>query len=741
MRTLLRLIVVLMALVGVVAGTVVALTPAARELPAAQSAVKGEVDLDALDEYAVRSYVYASDGGLLTTLHGEENREPVTLDQIPAPVLQSIIAVEDADFYLHGGVNLRATMRALLENVSEGGIVQGGSTITQQLVKNALLSSDQNVDRKTQEAALALEIERQLTKDEILERYVNTVYFGAGAYGVQAAAETYWGKPLAELSWAEGALLAALIRNPNAYNPFLDPEAAKKQRQIALDRIESEGHITRDQARELGNAPLPVSPCAADAPVEQCRSTLTLPPPEDYFVEDVKQQLLNDPSFGLGDTPEERFQSVFAGGLRIYTTIDPAAQFIAEAAVAKVVPENDRGVTAATVTIENETGAVRAVVGGPGFDFYKYNVATHEPGRQVGSTFKTFVLLAALEQGAVPSDTIEGGGSFDNPGGVPDPYKMPGKGGTLESITLASSNGAFVRLGKYIGVDHAFDVAERLGMTEPVDDPWNPVLSTPLGVFQQTPLEMASAYSTIANGGLHEPPYMVERIEDRAGNVIYEHKPQTTRGLSAQTACLATDILEANVKSGTGTRARLRRQPAAGKTGTTGTNDDDTGNKTFDVWFVGYTPYVTTAVWMGNPDGGVDMRTFGGVTNFGGVYPARIWSTFNEAYHANRDIESFPTCDKTRSGRRITEDGITGTASSSSSSSSGSGSTSTRRSPTTTTTRPSGGGGEASPSTTVEPTPTPTTEAPTPSTTAAPPPPSTTVAPPPTTVAPPVGGV
>lgn len=744
MRTLLRLVVVVMALSGLLAGTVVALTPAAEELPDAQSSVKQEVDLDALDEYAVRSYVYAADGGEIAKLHGPENREPVPLDEVPDEVKRSIVAVEDADFEFHGGVNLRATTRALLENVSEGGVVQGGSTITQQLVKNALLSADQTVDRKTTEAALALEVERRLTKDEILERYLNTVYFGAGAYGVEAAAETYWGRSVQELGWAEGALLAALIRYPNAYNPFIDPDAARRQRAIALDRMAQEGLITSDEARELGTAPLPASPCAPDAPPDLCQQTLSLPPPEDYFVEDVKQALLNDPSFGLGATPEERYESVFAGGIRVFTTLDPGAQFAAEAAVAKTVPENDEGVTAATVTIENETGAVRAMVGGPGFDQLEYNVATLEDGVQTGSTFKTFVLLAALEQGAVPSDTIEGGGTFVDPSDPEEkPYKMPGKGGSLEAITLASSNGAFVRLGQYIGMDDAFDVASRLGVTPPAQNPWAPYLAAPLGVFEQTPLEMASAYSAIPNGGLREPPYLIERIEDRDGNLVYEHKPQSTRPLSAQTACLAADILEQNVRSGTGTRARLDRQPAGGKTGTTGTSEGD--DVTSDVWFIGFTPYVTTAVWMGDPtvdpvtNKKANLARFNGIRNFGGIYPARIWNEFNEAYHANLEVRSFPECERTRSGGRITEDGVPSSNRSSSSSSSSSSSRSSSGS----------SGRRSSPTTSPPTTSSPTTAAPSPSTTAAPAPPPTdappttappTTAPPaPTTVAPATG--
>ena len=669
------------------AGTVVAITPAARQVPTAQTAVTPDLDLAALDNFAVRSYVYNSEGGLIDTIHGPENRQPVALTFVPLPLQQAILAVEDADFYNHGGFNLRSTTRALLENVSEGGVVQGGSTITQQLVKNALLTSDQDIDRKSAEATLALRLERELSKEQILETYLNTIYFGSGAYGVQAAAETYWGLDVSALGWAESAMLAALISNPAAYDPTLHPNEAKRQRSIALERMAQLDLITADEAREFANAPLPVRRCEIDPAtgVETCGLGVNAPPPRDYFVEDVRQMLLEDPVYNIGTSDAERELAVFSGGLKIYTTLDPAAQFAATAAVSKVLPPNDVGVTAATVSIENATGAVRAMVGGPGFETYKYNVTTHEPGRQTGSTFKTLVLLTALEQGGVPNDTIGGGGDFRNPGGTPDPYDISGKGGSLQSVTQASSNGAFVRLGQTVGIDNVLDVATRLGLTSPTAEPWNAGnLSTPLGVFNQTPIEMASAYSAIPNGGVRQPWYLIERVEDASGTVLYQHQAAGTRGISKQSACLATQILASNVTGGTGTRARLNRQPAAGKTGTTGTE-----RETFDTWFTGFTPYLTTAVWMGNPDIKYDMSRFNGVANFGGVYPARIWQTFNEAYHANRPVAPFPPCEKTRGGKEIRGPNkpnvVGGTSSSSSTGTTG------RR--TTPTTRPRGTGG------------------------------------------------
>jgi penicillin-binding protein 1A len=311
-------------------------------------------------------------------------------------VIDAIVAVEDADFYAHDGVNFRAITRAFFENVNAGGVEQGGSTITQQLVKNALLTSERELERKKEEIPLALRLEEQLTKDEILEKYLNTVYFGSGAYGVQAAAETYWGVDVEALGYAEGAMLAALIANPVSYDPTLEPKVAYEQRRLALERMVSVGVITAEQADEHRRAPLPVRRCAQDDDVAQPLTCggIQLPEPDDYFVEEVKERLLADPA--LGATQAERDARLFGGGLRIYTTLDPGAQAAAEAAVRDVTPRNDRGVTGALIAVDNRTGAVRAIVGGPGYDTYKYNVATFEPGRQVGSAFKTFIMLETL---------------------------------------------------------------------------------------------------------------------------------------------------------------------------------------------------------------------------------------------------------------------------------------------------------------------------------------------------------
>jgi membrane peptidoglycan carboxypeptidase len=629
-------------LVGLAAGAVDAEPPA--------------IDLDQLDGFNVRSYVYASDGTQLATLYGPENRQPVPLDAVPHEVVRAILAVEDAEFYLHGGVNLRSTLRALVSNVDQGDVVQGGSTITQQLVKNSLLEPEDNLRRRIQdkvrEATLALELERRFSKDEILEKYLNTVYFGSGAYGVQAAAETYWGKDVGELGWSEAALLAGLISNPSRNDPRLNPDRAARQRTLALGRLVELGDITQEQADALDAEPLPQVRCTGDDPDgldsqgRRCEPVVAPPSTGNYFVEDVRQALINDPAFGLGDTPEERAATLYGGGLRITTTLDPRLQTAAEEAVDRIVPTNDLGVTAAMVSVENSTGAVRTMVGGPGFENYRYNITTQLPGRQTGSSFKTFVLLTALEQGAVPADSVAGGGAFPNPGGSPDPYPISGAGGTLTSITAGSSNGGYVRLGQLVGLRNVGDVARRLGLrTDFGDYP----ISLPLGTLLTTPMDMASSFSAIGNEGVRHPWYLIERVEDAGGNVLFEHRPAPERALTRQQSCLATQVLTEVVRSGTATRARLDRQVAAGKTGTT--------EKNADAWFTGFTPYLTTSVWMGNPDAMVSMANLGGVANFGGTYPAALWREFNTVYHADKDVRPFPTCGPTRPGRFVDSPG------------------------------------------------------------------------------------
>lgn len=597
-----------------------------------------------VDELAQTSSVYAADGTYLGDLHGEQNRKNVPLSEISEKTVKAILAVEDADFYEHNGINARAITRALVENVSAGTIQQGGSTITQQLVK-LIVTGDkrQEADRKITEAVLALRLERQMSKDEILELYLNAVYFGGGAYGVQQAARMYFAKDAKDLDWAESALLASLIRNPFAYDPTRNPELSERRRRIALERMADEGLITPEEVFEYASAPLPTTRNLEDKA------------PDDYFLEEVKQRLLNDPR--LGETKDERIEALFAGGLQVYTTLDVQAQEAAERAIAEVlapVHDDPRNFTAAMVSVEPGTGYVRALVGGPGFDKFRFNIATQK-GRPTGSAFKAFVLAAALEAGYVPNDTISGSSPcrFPNPGGYPDPYVAQnfggsgGGGGTITSQTLRSSNCAYLRLGQIVGLPNVIATAKALGVSSSLEDPGGVIpLSLPLGPKDITPLDMATAYAAFANDGLRVDPIFVTKVLDRNGNVLLENTPNPTRAVSVQTARLITDVLEQNVQKGTGTRARLPNQPAAGKTGT--------AQEFQDAWFVGYTPYLSTAVWMGNPDQSVEMRNVGGVGSVtGGSYPARIWGQFNRDYHAGRERLDFPQPERTRSGKSL----------------------------------------------------------------------------------------
>ena len=609
----------------------------------------GDVELRSLSQ---RSSVYAADGTLIATLQEEENRAPITLDQIPDHVIGAVLAVEDSNFWDHKGVNVRATLRALLSNVEAGGTSQGGSTITQQLIKQSVLTSEQTFDRKTREVFLAVRLEEQMSKEEILERYLNTIYFGNHAYGIQAAAETYFGVSPAELDVGQAALLAGMIRDPIDYNPFLYPEVAVERRRIALGRMVDEGLVTEDEAALHNLVPLPTEP------------TQYTPPPDDYFVEEVKQELLADPR--LGATATERFDAVFRGGLQIHTTLDLGVQYQSEVArndtlapfaldgqpalfvagthtTGPSVGQEAIG-TVASATVEPGTGAVRAMIGGPGFgDEYKFNLAS-QGYRQPGSSFKTFVLLELLEQGYSPQDTISGRGPcrFRIPS-EPEPYEVQNFGNSrgttasITSLTTSSSNCGYVRLGQIAGIDNVTELAGKLGLVTrnaaneivPLDPS---IFSTPLGTQEVTPLGMAAAYAAIANDGQYHRPYYVERVLDRDGQLVFQHRDPGERVLSIETAQIAADILKANVEGGTGTAARVRGHDVGGKTGTA----QDFSN----AWFVGFSKQLSTAVWMGAMEGNVPMLRVGGRNVTGGAYPAQIFGRLYNGVLAN--VEPMP---------------------------------------------------------------------------------------------------
>ena len=571
---------------------------------------------------AESSRILAADGTLLTALHGEENRETVTLDRVPKTLRDAVVAIEDERFWEHKGVDPRSVLRAVYANATEGKVVEGGSTITQQYVKNELVGPDRTVRRKLREAALAYEVERRYTKQRILELYLNTIYFGNGAYGVQAAAMEYFGVGVDRLTLGQAALLAGLIRAPNRTDPYQYPDLARTRRQVVLDKMVRLGWATPDQAAAATGEPL-VAAATDDARY-----------PAPHFVERVKRFILDDPRFG--PTPAERRDLLFGGGLRITTTLDPKAQAQAEDAVAKVLSSPESDPSAALVSIEPGSGFVRALVGGR--DFFgptpeaKFDLAT-QGSRPAGSSFKPFVLAAALAQG-VPITKF-----YDAPGTLTIPLREPwvvsnyeGQGGgrmTLIDATIRSVNTVYAQLILDVGPAKAVALATKMGITSPL----LPYPSAVLGTNDVTPLEMASAYGTFANRGIAVPPTFVTKVVGSDGRVIFEHQHSQKRVLEQANVDTEVEVLRQVVERGTGVGAKIGR-PVAGKTGT--------GQEWRDAWFVGFTPDLVTSVWVGFPDRQRSMKPPDTrILVTGGSWPAQIWQLYSSAALADVPVHDF----------------------------------------------------------------------------------------------------
>lgn len=602
-------------------------------------ALLGEWDTDAqgglenMCELSQRSVVERRDGSTLAVLHADENRANVKLKDVPEPVIDAVLGVEDDRYWDHHGVDMRGTLRALATNVRSGDVVQGGSTITQQLVKNCQNTPEKTVGRKVREAALAWRLEDRWSKNRILEQYLNTVYFGNGAYGVQAAAEVYFNKAVGELTMQDAVLLAGTIRNPVGYDPIKFPKAAKARRAIVVRQLVAGGVLSEGQSARVLAAALP------------SKMNRPLPTANDYFVEEVKQKLLDDPR--LGDTPSERYNAVFKGGLRIVTTLDPDLQADARRAVDSSLPDTKGRFTAAVATIDPTSGAVRAIVGGKDFEAAKFNLAT-QGRRQAGSAFKTMVLVAAIEEGFGPTTYVDGTApcKVTFPGNLPHEFdNYEGAAGGVRSLTDATANSvncAYVRLAAETGLDNVEDVSHRLGIESSlrVQDCDCLTGSMALGGLDigVSPLEMASAYATLAADGVFHKPYYIDKVLDRHGRVLFRAEPKGQQRVSAQTARVAVSILKSVVTSGTGTRANLGQWPVFGKTGTS--------QEYTDAWFVGSTRQLTTAVWMGAPSGKIPMTGVPGVGRVsGGSIPAKIWGVYMRAAMQGRAVLQFPAPD------------------------------------------------------------------------------------------------
>ena len=581
----------------------------------------------------VPSKVYDAKGNLLAVLQDADYRAPISLAQVPPTVVHAVLDTEDATFYQHGAVSIPALLRALKNDVSSGG-VQGGSTITQQLVKNAVLNSERSVNRKLREAVLAYRLEQQMSKDQILERYRNTVYLGDGAYGIEAAAQTYFGTDVSRLSAAQAALLAGEIRNPEGDEPIHQPAAATERRNEVLDSMVANGHLTSGEATEMKATPVPT---ALHPPA---------PHQDSPFVVEVKSALLDTRDHRLdaiGATVPDRLNALYKGGLTITTTLDPTLQRDAERAVAADLPNTGGRFTAAVTAIDPTTGFVRAIVpGNPGSSGNGFDVATGRGGggRQPGSSFKAVVLMAALANGFSPNDSIDGTSpcTISLPGSPPYVANNAEAGAGVMNLfdaTVNSVNCAYIRLGVDVGLSKIVDMAHRLGIPAGVKLGTTPSLS--IGSYEVTPLQMASVYSTLATDGVQRPPTFVQKVTDSSGAPLYQATAGGTQAVPPQLARTATQVLQGVVQRGTGTAANLADRPVAGKTGTT----DDLAN----AWFVGYTPHLVAAVWMGSPTGQVPMHGVGGVDVFGGTYPARIFHDFMSAGLAGQPVAAFTAPD------------------------------------------------------------------------------------------------
>ena len=599
-----------------------------------------------LPEVSRLSELYTSDRVLLGKLT-ERNSQPVPLDEIPNLVIGAVLAAEDADFMTHGGIDYTAIMRAMLQDLG-GGPTQGGSTITQQVVKQNFIGTEPTLRRKVAEASIALEVERRFTKERILEFYLNSVFFGNNAWGIKAAAQEYFGKDLDELTIEEAAALPVPIRNPSLFDLRRNPAIAQRSRDAVIDQMVQEGYVTFAEGVEAKTRDIEVVP---PSEFEELAPQVVIA---------AKDEILNNPAYGLGDSFLQRKRALFGcpaddteceggGGLQVTVTVNYALQQKASEILRDWFPLGFNEVpTGAIAMVDNRTGAT--VVMASGLEFgtdieagqRTYDLATRGR-RNPGSAFKPFGLIAAMEKGiplnsfwdmstpqildigvrGAPLWTCRNAG--DNDPGIR----------SLEEALIFSTNTVFCQVAVEVGAPAISDVAHRAGIRSPLD-PNSPAIV--LGASAVSPLEMASAYSTFANYGTRVENYLIERIEDSAGNVIYQHRVIRQPVLDSALMAAVVNTMQKGVAFGTGTLSQIGR-PQAGKTGT---HQNHT-----DVWFVGFVPQYTTSVWVGFPDSQVEMRNITLRGNFiprafGGNIPAPIWREFMTHVVDELPVQDFP---------------------------------------------------------------------------------------------------
>ena len=595
---------------AVAAGGLVGLAFSFRNLP----------DVRVLRSYipAETSYVYDIKGRLMTSLHGEANRELATLEQMSPHLKTAVVAIEDSSFYRHGGLNPYSIGRAALANYRKGGVSEGASTLTMQLVKNLFLTRERTFSRKLAEAILAIRVEQVFSKDEILEMYLNNIYWGHNNYGIQTASESYFNKSAKDLNLAEAAVLAGLIQAPEQYSPFLNYSNTKARQKQVLARMRTLGWITPEEEREAQKAKLLVG-----------KPTAWRKSKSPFITEAVTKEL------------EELFgkEKVRQGGIRVQTTIDLDFQRMAEQSVREshnmLQSWGLKADQIALAAVDPRTHFVKALVGGVDYKSSQFNRAV-QSRRQPGSSFKPFVYYEALASGKYsPGTTINDAPvSYRVPGGIYKPQNYGGKEDFAGIISLSkalsqSRNIPAVKLGKSVGLENVIKRVRQLGIKSPMQ----PVISLPLGSIGVTPLEMAGAFATFASNGWYSDTTVILQVTDSKGNVLLDNTPQPKRLLDPwATANLTTMLKGVLAPGGTGEKANIGR-PAAGKTGTTSSERD--------VWFVGYVPQLAAAVWVGNDD----YQSMGkGIT--GGNFAAPVWKNFMLKALNNEPVKYFPAASK-----------------------------------------------------------------------------------------------
>jgi penicillin-binding protein 1A len=569
------------------------------------SGVLNNCDLASLTPVPIgqNSFVYAADGSILGAIPAERNRQPVTLENMSHWIAEATVAVEDRRFYDHEGLDYEGILRAALKNLESGQVVQGGSTITQQLVRNLYIGNERSLERKIKEACLARKVEHLHTKDWILATYLNQVYFGNHAYGIEAAAQTYFSKSASELNLVQAALLAGLPQAPSVYDPFQRPAEATRRRADVLRAMLEANNIDQAQYQAALSKPLRLKAGQIYTKIR-----------EPFFFSFVREQLIA--KYGAN--------TVRGGGLKVYTTIAPRFQKLAEAAMKQTLNyPNDPA--SALVSINPANGAIRAMTAViPGKKGTQFNLAA-QGRRQAGSAFKTFVLAEAIRKGINPDSTMYLSAPFH---WQPDPLSEPWDVATYSNsylgpvnitrATLASDNTVYARLTLDVGPEKVVSLAHRMGIKTKLE----PVASIGLGSNSVSVLEMASAYATIAARGVRSEPMAIRKVVLPNGKVDAGAgwgRPKRKRVFSDGVAYELARILKMNIQAGTGTGANPG-YVAGGKTGTT----DDFG----DAWFAGITTNASTVVWVGYPNAKIPMTAVHGIRVAGGTFPATIWRLF-----------------------------------------------------------------------------------------------------------------